>query len=145
MTPTERTIARLPAHLRRYVVSQDYDAYTPRDQAVWRHILCQLRSHLRDKAHPVYLEGLEATGIGEERIPSLDEMNERLSSSAGRRWACAASSRPRCSPSCRRWACWPSPRTSAPTSTSSTRRRRTSSTRAPATRPSSPTRATPST
>ncbi|MFE8604452.1 aromatic amino acid hydroxylase [Archangium violaceum] len=79
MTPTERTIARLPAHLRRYVVSQDYDAYTPRDQAVWRHILGQLRSHLSDKAHSVYLEGLEATGIGLERIPSLDEMNEKLS------------------------------------------------------------------
>ncbi|HZH18477.1 MAG TPA: aromatic amino acid hydroxylase [Archangium sp.] len=79
MTPTERTIARLPAHLRRYVVSQDYDAYTPRDQAVWRHILGQLRSHLADKAHSVYLEGLEATGIGLERIPSLDEMNEKLS------------------------------------------------------------------
>ncbi|HEX8435054.1 aromatic amino acid hydroxylase [Archangium sp.] len=79
MTPTERTIARLPAHLRRYVVSQNYDAYTPRDQAVWRHILGQLRSHLSDKAHPVYLEGLEATGIGVERIPSLDEMNEKLS------------------------------------------------------------------
>jgi phenylalanine-4-hydroxylase len=79
MTPTERTIARLPAHLRRYVVSQDYDAYTPRDQAVWRHILGQLRSHLGDKAHAVYLEGLEATGIGQERIPSLDEMNEKLS------------------------------------------------------------------
>ena len=79
MTPTERTLARLPAHLRRYVVGQDYEAYTPRDQAVWRHILGQLRGHLSDKAHPVYLEGLAATGIGMERIPSLDEMNEKLS------------------------------------------------------------------
>jgi phenylalanine-4-hydroxylase len=79
MTPTERTLARLPAHLRRYAVGQEYEAYTPRDQAVWRHILRRLRSHLSDKAHPVYLEGLEATGIGVERIPSLDEMNERLS------------------------------------------------------------------
>jgi phenylalanine-4-hydroxylase len=78
MTPTERTLSRLPAHLRRYVVGQDYESYTPRDQAVWRHILRRLRSHLSDKAHPVYLEGLEATGIGVERIPSLDEMNERL-------------------------------------------------------------------
>ncbi|MBN8471301.1 aromatic amino acid hydroxylase [Corallococcus exiguus] len=87
MTPTERTIARLPAHLRRYVVGQDYAAYTPRDQAVWRHILGQLREHLSDKAHPVYLEGLEATGIGAEAIPSLDEMNEKLSKLG---WACVA-------------------------------------------------------
>ncbi len=79
MTPTQRTLSRLPPHLRRYVVSQDYEAYTPRDQAVWRHILGQLRSHLADKAHPLYLEGLEATGIGAERIPSLEEMNEKLS------------------------------------------------------------------
>ena len=44
MTPTERAIARLPAHLRRYVVTQDYAAYTPRNQAVWRHILRRLRA-----------------------------------------------------------------------------------------------------
>ncbi len=78
MTPTEKTLARLPPHLRRFVVGQDYASYTPRDQAVWRHILRRLRQHLSDKAHPVYLEGLEATGIGQERIPSLDEMNEKL-------------------------------------------------------------------
>jgi phenylalanine-4-hydroxylase len=78
MTPTEKTLARLPAHLRRYVVGQDYEAYTPREHAVWRHILRRLRNHLSDKAHSVYLQGLEATGIGVERIPSLDEMNERL-------------------------------------------------------------------
>lgn len=78
MTPTERAIAKLPAHLRRFVVLQDYEAYTPRDQAVWRHILRRLTGHLEGKAHPVYLEGLAATGIGLERIPSLDEMNEKL-------------------------------------------------------------------
>ncbi|HET6330813.1 MAG TPA: aromatic amino acid hydroxylase [Holophagaceae bacterium] len=78
MTPTERAIAKLPGHLRRFVVAQDYDAYTPRDQAVWRHILRRLTGHLKDRAHPVYLEGLAATGIGLDRIPSLDEMNEKL-------------------------------------------------------------------
>ncbi|MCE9667992.1 aromatic amino acid hydroxylase [Myxococcus stipitatus] len=85
MTPTELTISRLPPHLRRYVVSQDYEAYTPRDHAVWRHILGKLRGHLADKAHPVFLEGLEATGIGAERIPSLDEMNVKL---ARLGWSC---------------------------------------------------------
>lgn len=79
MTPTERAIAALPPHLRRFVVTQDYDAYTPRDHAVWRHILRRLTSHLRDRAHPRYLAGLEATGIEVERIPSLDEMNGKLS------------------------------------------------------------------
>jgi phenylalanine-4-hydroxylase len=79
MTPTERAIRALPPHLRRFVVTQDYAAYTPREQAVWRHILRRLTAHLRDRAHPRYLAGLEATGIEVERIPSIDEMNVKLS------------------------------------------------------------------
>jgi phenylalanine-4-hydroxylase len=75
---TERAIQQLPPHLRRFVVAQEYGEYTPRDHAVWRFILRRLRSQLADKAHPDYLAGLEATGIGVEQIPSLDEMNERL-------------------------------------------------------------------
>jgi phenylalanine-4-hydroxylase len=71
-------IAPLPPHLARYVVAQDYQAYTPRDHAVWRHILGRLTAHLKDKAHPSYLEGLAAAGIGVERIPSLEEMNQHL-------------------------------------------------------------------
>ena len=78
LSPSERAMQRLPPHLRRYVVPQDYAAYTPRDQAVWRHILRRLVSHLASRAHPAYLRGLEATGIGTERIPSMDEMNEKL-------------------------------------------------------------------
>ncbi|MFL5303159.1 MAG: aromatic amino acid hydroxylase [Anaeromyxobacteraceae bacterium] len=78
MSPSERAIRKLPPHLRRYVVAQDYAAYTPRDQAVWRHILRRLVRHLATRAHESYLRGLEATGIGTERIPSLDEMNEKL-------------------------------------------------------------------
>lgn len=76
--PTRRAIERLPAHLRRYVVDQDHEAYTPRDHAVWRHILRQLTARLKDTAHASYLSGLAATGIGLDRIPSLDEMNEKL-------------------------------------------------------------------
>jgi phenylalanine-4-hydroxylase len=78
MTPTERAIAALPPHLRRFVVTQDYEAYTPRDHAVWRHILGRLTAHLAERAHPRYLAGLAATGIGVEKIPSIDEMNVRL-------------------------------------------------------------------
>ena len=78
MPPTERAIQALPKHLQRFVVPQDYAAYTLRDHAVWRHILGRLTGHLKDKAVASYLNGLEATGIGLERIPSLDEMNEKL-------------------------------------------------------------------
>jgi phenylalanine-4-hydroxylase len=72
------TPVSLPPHLARYAVDQDYGAYTPRDHAVWRHILHRLTGHLKDKAHPSYLEGLSAAGIGLERIPSLEEMNGKL-------------------------------------------------------------------
>ena len=78
VTPTQRAIERLPAHLQRYVVSQDHGAYTSRDHAVWRHILHRLTERLKDTAHTSYLSGLTATGIGLERIPSLDEMNTKL-------------------------------------------------------------------
>ncbi|WP_306591819.1 aromatic amino acid hydroxylase [Geothrix sp. 21YS21S-4] len=77
-SPTQRAIDRLPAHLRSYVADQEPGAYTPRDHAVWRHILHRLAERLKDTAHPSYLSGLAATGIGLERIPTLDEMNERL-------------------------------------------------------------------
>jgi phenylalanine-4-hydroxylase len=78
MSSTESAIRRLPRHLRRFVVVQDYGAYTPRDQAVWRHVVGRLAAGLRNVAHSSYLRGLEATGIGLDRIPSLDEMNARL-------------------------------------------------------------------
>src|SRR3989304_632555 len=83
LTPSERVTIGLPVHLRRYVVPQEYSAYTPRDQAVWRHILRRLVRHLATRAHPSYLRGLEATGIGTERIPSMDEMNEKLARLGG--------------------------------------------------------------
>jgi phenylalanine-4-hydroxylase len=83
----ENSINPLPPHLARYGVDQDYAAYTPRDHAVWRHILRRLTATLGDKAHPSYLAGLAATGIGVERIPSLEEMNGKL---AGLGWSAVA-------------------------------------------------------
>ena len=78
VTPTEQTIEALPAHLRRWVVTQDYATYTERDQRTWRTILGRLTRELAGTAHPRYLAGLASTGIGVERIPRLDEINERL-------------------------------------------------------------------
>lgn len=68
----------LPPHLRRYAVDQEWDAYTPRDHAVWRHVLVRLVARLRDRAHASYLRGLDATGIGTEWIPRIEEMNAKL-------------------------------------------------------------------
>jgi phenylalanine-4-hydroxylase len=68
----------VPAHLRRYVVEQDYSQYTAADQAVWRFVLLQLHARLVKTAHPAYGSGLADTGISVDRIPSIAEMNEKL-------------------------------------------------------------------
>jgi phenylalanine-4-hydroxylase len=68
----------VPAHLRRFVVQQDYPQYTAADRAVWRFVLLQMRSRLAETAHPAYREGLAATGIAVDRIPGIDEMNDKL-------------------------------------------------------------------
>ncbi len=69
---------KLPAHLQRFVVTQDYGRYTPVDQAVWRYVMRQLASSLSKTAHPCYLQGLRNTGIEIDRIPDLAKMSLRL-------------------------------------------------------------------
>lgn len=74
-----RSIEKLPKHLRKYVVEQNYDRYTPEDQAVWRYIMRQLKMFLSEHAHPCYVEGLRKTGISVEEIPRIEEMDKKLS------------------------------------------------------------------
>jgi phenylalanine-4-hydroxylase len=68
----------VPAHLRRFVVQQDYSQYTAADQAVWRFVLLQMHARLAQSAHPAYRDGLAATGISVDRIPGIEEMNDKL-------------------------------------------------------------------
>jgi phenylalanine-4-hydroxylase len=75
---TESTHARIPGHLRKYIVDQNYERYNSLDQAVWRYIMRQLRSFLSEHAHESYLEGLEKTGITVERIPAIEEIDRHL-------------------------------------------------------------------
>jgi phenylalanine-4-hydroxylase len=75
---TDFSLPKVPAHLRRFVVEQDYAKYTAVDQAVWRFVLLQTHARLVETAHPAYRDGLAATGISVERIPSIHEMNEKL-------------------------------------------------------------------
>jgi len=72
------SLPKVPAHLRRFVVEQDYSQYTAVDQAVWRFVLLQTHARLVETAHPAYRDGLAATGISVERIPSIGEMNDKL-------------------------------------------------------------------
>lgn len=78
MRPYTDVVANLPNHLKQYVVEQNYDRYTPVDQATWRFILRQLKHHLSKHAHSCYLEGLEKTGITIQEIPKVEDICEKL-------------------------------------------------------------------
>ncbi|WP_425454725.1 aromatic amino acid hydroxylase [Falsibacillus pallidus] len=75
MTATKK----IPRHLQKYVVDQQYEKYSPIDQAVWRYVMRQNHHFLKDAAHPAYTGGLKSSGISIERIPNVDDMNEALS------------------------------------------------------------------
>ena len=68
----------LPKHLQKYVVEQNYQKYTPVEQASWRYILRQLKSFLSKHAHESYVEGLEKTGISVENIPRIEDISNKL-------------------------------------------------------------------
>lgn len=71
-------LERLPLHLKQYIVEQHYERYTPVDQAVWRYVMRQNYSYLKDVAHYPYIPGLRAAGLSIEYIPDLQTMNGSL-------------------------------------------------------------------
>ena len=75
---TEATRAKIPAHLHKYIVEQNYARYTPEDQAVWRYIMRQLKHFLGKHAHATYLEGLKKSAIEVDRIPRIEDIDAHL-------------------------------------------------------------------
>lgn len=75
----QTVVGKVPAHLRQYVVEQDYSSYTAVDQAVWRYVMRQNSHFLESRAHPAYLDGLRESGIRIESIPNIEEMDRCLS------------------------------------------------------------------
>src|SRR6201996_7335209 len=71
-------VAALPAHLKQFIVEQHYEHYTPVDQAVWRYVMRQNYSYLKNIAYYPYIPGLTAAGLTIEKIPDLQEMNDAL-------------------------------------------------------------------
>jgi len=69
---------RLPEHLRQFIKPQDYNDYTPINQAVWRYVMRKNVNYLSRVAHSSYLEGLQKTGIEVDNIPSMYGMNRIL-------------------------------------------------------------------
>src|SRR2546428_6283951 len=73
-----KQVANLPHHLRQYIVDQHYEKYTPVDHAIWRYVMRQNYSFLKDVAFYPYIPGLKKAGLTIEKIPSLQEMNDAL-------------------------------------------------------------------
>ena len=71
-------VKKLPNHLRQYIVSQNYHHYTPVDHAVWRYVMRQNYSYLKDVAYYPYIKGLSRAGLSIEYIPDLQTMNDNL-------------------------------------------------------------------
>ena len=71
-------VANLPLHLRKYIVPQVYEKYTPVDHAVWRYVMRQNYSYLKNVAYYQYIPGLKKAGLTIEKIPSLQEINDAL-------------------------------------------------------------------
>ena len=69
--PLNPVLAKLPKHLFQYVHPQNYERYTPINQAVWRYVMRRNVDYLGKVAHDSYLEGLAKTGISTENIPCL--------------------------------------------------------------------------
>ena len=69
---------RLPKHLRQYIKPQNYEDYSPIDQAVWRYVMRKNVDYLSKVAHESYLGGLEKTGISIDHIPNMYGMNRIL-------------------------------------------------------------------
>lgn len=75
---TNPLIDRLPKHLKQFIKPQNYEEYTPINQAVWRYVMRKNVDYLSQVAHESYLEGLKKTGISIENIPSMYGMNRIL-------------------------------------------------------------------
>lgn len=71
-------IDKLPAHLKQFIIPQNYDQYTPINQAVWRYVMRKNVDYLSKVAHHSYLDGLKKTGISIEAIPNMYGMNRIL-------------------------------------------------------------------
>ena len=75
---SDKFLARLPDHLKQFIVPQNYAQYTAMDQAVWRFVMRKNTAFLKTVAHESYRNGLEQAGISIDTIPNIYGMNRIL-------------------------------------------------------------------
>ena len=71
-------IDRLPPHLKQFIKPQNYEEYSPINQAVWRYVMRKNVDYLSRVAHHTYVDGLEKTGLEIDKIPNMYGMNRIL-------------------------------------------------------------------
>jgi phenylalanine-4-hydroxylase len=71
-------IDRLPQHLKQFIIPQNYEDYTPINQAVWRYVMRKNVDYLSKVAHDSYIDGLKKTGLEVDVIPNMYGMNRIL-------------------------------------------------------------------
>ena len=68
----------LPKYLRVYAVQQEYSSYSAVDHSTWRFILKISKNFFISNAHSAYLNGLKETGISEDKIPRIEDIDRKL-------------------------------------------------------------------
>lgn len=69
---------KIPQHLKKYIVDQNYKKYTPQDQAVWRYIMKGIRKTATLYGHTGCLTGMKQSGILFEKIPKVSDIDKKL-------------------------------------------------------------------
>ena len=65
-------------HLQKYVVDQNYKKYTSEDQAIWRYIMKRITNNLSLYGCKGSLSGMKKTGITFDRIPRIEDIDQKL-------------------------------------------------------------------
>lgn len=69
---------RIPGHLKKYIVSQNYKKYTAEDQAIWRYLMKRITALQYKYGHKDCIKGMKKTGITFHQIPKISEMDKKL-------------------------------------------------------------------
>jgi phenylalanine-4-hydroxylase len=68
---------------RSYLIEQDWEAYSAEQHEVWAELVNRQMPTLREHACREYLEGFEAIGLQNDRIPNLAQISKRLEPRTG--------------------------------------------------------------
>lgn len=69
---------KIPSHLKKYIVPQNYKKYTAEDQAIWRYLMKRITALQHQYGHTDCIKGMKKTGITFHKIPKISEMDKRL-------------------------------------------------------------------